>query len=197
VTAQRVLRVQPLILLGLIAAGVALAAPSARTVTIKVSSGLGGKIVVNSARMTLYHYTNEKKGSIKCTGACRTLWPPLLAGTAKPVAGAGLVAAKLGTIKRPDGGVQVTYNRLALYRYSGDKKPGETNGQGVERAWYAVTAAGTITKAKVTAATAPASTTTPVSSGGSSGGNAGGAAANPCPPGAGQDQNPAMPCYNY
>ena len=39
-------------------------------------------------------------------------------------------AAKLGTIKRPDGGVQVTYNGYALYHYSGDKAAGKTNGRG-------------------------------------------------------------------
>jgi predicted lipoprotein with Yx(FWY)xxD motif len=191
---------QPLVVLGLVAAGVALAAPSAYTVTIKVSSALGGKIVVNWSGMTLYHYTNEKKGSIECTGACTKLWPPLLAGAAKPVAGPGLSAAKLGTIKRPDGGLQVTYNGLALYRYAADKKPGQTNGQGVEGAWFAVTAAGTITKAKVVGAATPASSSTPVS-GSSSGGSTYGAGAGGntnanCTPGAiVMDTN--SPCYNY
>jgi predicted lipoprotein with Yx(FWY)xxD motif len=191
---------QLLVLLGLVAAGVALATPSTKSVTIKVSTGLGGKVVVNSLGLTLYHYTDEAKGKIDCTGSCKSLWPPQMAGTAKPVAGPGINAAKLGMIKRPDGGVQVTYKGLALYRYAGDKKPGDTKGQGVEGSWYAVTPAGTITKAKVTASSAPASSATPVSngSGSSSGGSSGGGgAANPnCTPGA-IVTDPGSPCYNY
>ena len=140
------LRMQPLLLLGLAVAGVALAAPSTKPVTVKVSTGLGGKLVVNSVGLTLYHYTDEAKGKIGCTGSCKSFWPPEMAGAAKPVAGPGINAAKLGTIKRPDGGLQVTYNGLALYRYAGDKKPGDTKGQGVESSWYAVTPAGTITR---------------------------------------------------
>src|SRR5262249_30742976 len=127
-------------------------------------------------------------------------------GSTKPVAGPGLIASKLGTIKRPDGGVQITYNGLALYRYAGDKKAGQTNGQGVEGSWYAVTSAGKITKAKVTTASAPSSSATPVPNGGwwsgssSSSGSGGGAGSSPatnnCPPGAMvTDMNSA--CYNY
>ena len=44
-------------------------------------------------------------------GRVAKVWPPLLVKAgAKPTVGPGLSAAKLGTIKRPDGGTQVTYN---------------------------------------------------------------------------------------
>ena len=52
----------------------------------------------------------------------------------KPTAGPGVLLSKLGTIKRPDGGLQVTYHGLALYRYAPDRKAGDVKGQGVERA---------------------------------------------------------------
>jgi predicted lipoprotein with Yx(FWY)xxD motif len=123
----------PLLTVGAVALGVTLAAPAATKVTVKVStnSALGAKILVSSTGLTLYHYVPEKKGKIVCIGACATDWPPLLAtGTAKPVAGTGVTATKLGTIKRPDGKMQVTYNGLALYRYSDDKKAGQVKGQG-------------------------------------------------------------------
>jgi predicted lipoprotein with Yx(FWY)xxD motif len=157
----------PVMMLVLLAcAGGAFAASGGGTVDAVSSGALGTKIVVSSTGFTLYHLTSEKKASIACTGGCRKAWPPLLVtGTAKPVAGAGVTASKLGTIKRPDGGVQVTYNGLALYRYVGDTKPGEVNGQGVEGAWYAITPAGAITKASAktsatkASATAPAQTT--------------------------------------
>ena len=143
---RRSLPLVVLLLLG--GVGGAFAASSATTVKAVTSGPLGTKIIVNSTGFTLYHLVSEKKGSISCTGSCRAIWPPLLlSGAAKPVAGAGLTASKLGTLKRPDGGLQVTYNGFALYRYGADKKAGQANGQGVEGAWYAITPAGSITKA--------------------------------------------------
>src|SRR5207248_11796027 len=79
-----------------------------------------GSLLVNAGGMTLYHYTAEKRGSIACTAACTKFWPPLLVKT-KPIAGAGIVAAKLSTIKRPDGTKQVTYAGFPPYRYAADK----------------------------------------------------------------------------
>ena len=106
-----------------------------------------GTILVTKTGMTLYHMKSETSGQIHCTDACAKLWPPLaVGGGAKVVAGPGVSASKLGTIKRPDGTVQVTYNGLPLYRYSDDLKPGETASQGLNGFWYAVTPAGTITK---------------------------------------------------
>ena len=149
--------------LAAICAGVALAAPSTGPLTAKVSSdsALGTKILINSKGLTLYHFVPETKGTIKCTGACAVLWPPLVvpAGV-KPVAGPGVTAAKLGTIKRPNGKLQVTYNKFPLYRYYLDKKAGQANGEGVDDSpgtWYAVSTAGTIVKA---APAAPGSTST-------------------------------------
>ena len=143
------------------------AASSTATIQAASSSALGTKIVVNSAGFTVYHLLSEKKGSIACTGACRKAWPPLLvSGSAKPSAGSGLSASKLGTIKRPDGGVQLTYNGYALYLYSADKKAGQVNGQGFDGSWYAITPSGTLTKemaktAVETSTTAPKTATTP------------------------------------
>jgi predicted lipoprotein with Yx(FWY)xxD motif len=94
-------------------------------------------------------------------GACAALWSPVLvSGSAKPTAGAGLTAAKLGTIKRPGGQVQVTYNGLPLYRYSPDKKSGEVLGEDVGGVWFAVSSVGKIVKH------APAATTTPTTTSG-------------------------------
>jgi predicted lipoprotein with Yx(FWY)xxD motif len=203
----------PLALIGLVGVGTALASPSASTVTIKAatSSALGTKILVSSSGLTLYHYVPEKKGTVKCTGACAAEWPPVLAaGSARPVAGAGVTAAKLGTIKRPDGRLQVTYNGLALYRYADDKKGGQAKGQGEAGIWYAVTPAGTVTKAHAedssSASTSAASTSSPAAASSSTGaagggGGAGGAGAAPagnanCAPGV-MITDPANPCYNY
>jgi predicted lipoprotein with Yx(FWY)xxD motif len=144
-----------------------LAARTAVTIRAATNSQLGGKIVVDSAGFTLYHLMSEPKGSITCTGGCRQIWPPLLVtGNAKPLAGPGLVAAKVGTIKRPDGGVQVTYNGYALYLYKADTHAGQANGQGFQHAWYVLTPAGSVMKASMAAASPPTTTTATTTTGG-------------------------------
>ena len=154
-----------LVLVVLAAAGVGTAlAVGGPILKVSHNSKLGA-IVVDSKGMTLYHLTSEH-GKVACTGACTTYWPPLIwTGKGKPVLGAGLKAAKLGTIKRPNGKLQVTYTKFPLYRYSGDHKPGQTNGEGVDDSpgtWYAVSTAGTIVKGAsgASGATTTESTTT-------------------------------------
>jgi predicted lipoprotein with Yx(FWY)xxD motif len=116
--------------------GGALAARPPAKVTIESATVAAlGSVLVNARGLTLYA---EAKRSASCTGGCATTWLPLLSGTAKPVAGSGLTAAKLGTVTRSDGHVQVTYNGLALYRYAADAKAGDANGQGAGGLWFAV-----------------------------------------------------------
>jgi predicted lipoprotein with Yx(FWY)xxD motif len=59
-------------------------------------------------------------GSVsRCYGVCATAWPPLLTSGA-PLAGPGVEAKLLGTTKRSDGSLQVTYSGHPLYYYSAD-----------------------------------------------------------------------------
>lgn len=102
-----------------------------------------GSLLVNSSGMTLYLFTKDTAGTSSaaavsaCTGSCATLWPPLLTNGA-PTAGSGVTASMLGTLTRPDGTVQVTYNGWPLYTFSQDMAAGDTNGQGVKSVWFAV-----------------------------------------------------------
>ena len=128
------------------------------------STSLGATILVDVKGRTLYHLSSEKTGSIACSGICATFWIPVLATSGKPVLGKGVVASKVGTIKRPDGKVQLTYNHFALYRYYLDKKPGQTGGEGFNTGtgtWYAISTAGKLVKPKK----GSTSTTTTTSSG--------------------------------
>ena len=84
---------------------------------------------------------------IRCTNSCTSIWPPLLA-SGTPKAGAG-VSGTLGTVTRPDGKRQVTYNGKPLYRFSLDPQPGASTGNGATDSfggqafhWNAVTASG-------------------------------------------------------
>jgi predicted lipoprotein with Yx(FWY)xxD motif len=99
-----------------------------------------GTIIVSSAGLTLYDFHKDKGGTSSCYGACAGAWPPLLTD-GKPKAEAGAVASQLGTTKRKDGTVQVTYNGWPLYTYAGDKAPGEANGNDIDQfgaEWYAL-----------------------------------------------------------
>ncbi len=106
---------------------------------ITVGSAKGvGKVLVDSNGMTLYYFQKDQNGESACYGACEQGWPPLTTEGA-PQAGEGAMASKLGTTKRKDGAVQVTYNSWPLYTFVEDKKPGEDNGtdsKAFGASWY-------------------------------------------------------------
>ncbi len=84
------------------------------------------------------------RGKSRCFGECAADWPPLMA-SAKLRAGSGVKASLLGTTKRKDGRRQVTYKGHPLYRFSEDRKPGQTNGEGINEfggEWDLVSPAG-------------------------------------------------------
>ena len=97
-----------------------------------------GMVLVDSKGLTLYHLTGETTTKFICTGGCTSAWPPLEATAGTPTAGSG-VTGTLDTALRPDGRQQVTYDGMPLYTFSGDTKPGDMNGQGVQGAWFALT----------------------------------------------------------
>ena len=105
-------------------------ATGARSATVKVAHRDLGKILVDSRGRTLYVLSADSARKSRCFGACAQNWPPLRASR-KPTVGTGLKASKVGTIRRRDGKPQVTYNSHPLYRFVGDTRAGQTNGQGI------------------------------------------------------------------
>lgn len=89
-----------------------------------------GTYLVDSSGQSLYVLSADSKNTSTCSGACAQAWPPLTV-TAAPTAGSGVAGSLLGTIQRPDGAKQVTYNGLPLYTFVKDKVAGDTNGEGV------------------------------------------------------------------
>ena len=103
-----------------------------------------GSILVDSKGITLYDFVKDKGTTSACYGACAALWPPLTT-KGKPLAGHGVRASLLGTTKRKDGTLEVTYGGHPLYYFVTDKKPGQTTGQGVNQfggPWWVLSAAG-------------------------------------------------------
>lgn len=99
-----------------------------------------GAILVNSDGFTVYDFHKDKGTVSSCYGACAGVWPPVTTQGA-PQVGEGATASKLGTTKRKDGTVQVTYAGHPLYTYAADKKPGEANGHDFSSygaQWYAL-----------------------------------------------------------
>jgi predicted lipoprotein with Yx(FWY)xxD motif len=148
--------------LAVLGAGSAARSATVAGATVSAHKTALGIVLVNAKGRTLYLFGKDRNGASACSGSCATAWPPLLA-KGKPSAGAGVKAALLGTIRRRDGSVQVTYARHPLYTFANDARAGSTNGEGIfafGAKWFALSARG---KAVVTApvpAPGPATTTT-------------------------------------
>jgi predicted lipoprotein with Yx(FWY)xxD motif len=120
------------------------AAPGdAGAVAVSKGSDLG-PILVDSKGFTLYDFHKDKGGKSACYGACAGTWPPLTT-SGPPSAQSGADQSQLGTTKRSDGTVQVTYAGHPLYTYVADTKPGDTKGQDIDSfgaEWYALQPSG-------------------------------------------------------
>jgi predicted lipoprotein with Yx(FWY)xxD motif len=112
-----------------------------------------GTVLANSRGFSLYMFKKDKQhGKSTCYGQCAKVWPPLLT-TGKPVAirGSHVNPRLLGTVRRKDGKLEVTYNGWPLYRYAPDHKPGDSFGEGANQfgaPWYLLNTAGNIVKPK-------------------------------------------------
>jgi len=126
-------------------------APTAATTATRVSAATVGvrhtslgRVIVDSKGHTLYLFEKDKNGKSACTGSCATAWPPVLT-SGKPSATAGVKVSLLGTTRRADGRLQVTYNHHPLYTFVKDTTKGQASGENVDAfgaEWYAVSAAG-------------------------------------------------------
>jgi predicted lipoprotein with Yx(FWY)xxD motif len=130
---------------------------SSSAVVVKTASNSTlGTILVNSQGMTLYHLSGEQNGKFICTSsACLGVWHPLVSSSSgTPSSEVG----SLGTVKRPEGTMQVTYKGTPLYTFTGDQQPGETKGQGIKDVgtWSVVTTSSTGTPPSTNSTPAPA-----------------------------------------
>jgi predicted lipoprotein with Yx(FWY)xxD motif len=126
---------------------------SGRPATIGVASSALGNVLVDRQGRTLYLFGRDSGMTSSCTSACAVNWPPLgIHG--KPAVGSGAHVSDVGTTTRSDGRSQLTYNGHPLYTFVNDKKPGDTNGEGIKAfggSWFAVSPSG----AKVTPPSKP------------------------------------------
>src|SRR2546423_2285102 len=97
--------------------------------TISVQGSSLGQILVDGNGKTLYLFEADTSAQSTCSGACAQAWPPVTTSGAPKAAG-GASASLLGTSARSDGTTQVTFGGHPLYSFTGDTKPGDTNGEG-------------------------------------------------------------------
>jgi predicted lipoprotein with Yx(FWY)xxD motif len=130
-----------------VTAAAALASTKASTVSLRTTNA--GKALVAANGRTLYLFTADKGRKSACYGKCASVWPPLIA--AHPTVGRGLHASMLGTTKRRNGKLQVTYGGHPLYLFAKDTKPGDVRGEGIVHfggSWWLVSARGAEITAK-------------------------------------------------
>jgi predicted lipoprotein with Yx(FWY)xxD motif len=125
-------------------------APAAPSTSLRVrtvglfavdTKGLG-TLVIDGGGFVLYRYDKDsaKPSKSTCVDGCTRTWLPVPANPELRVA--GIDRQLVGELVRPDGTMQLTLAGWPLYGYSGDRMPGETNGQGVDGAWFAISPSG-------------------------------------------------------
>jgi predicted lipoprotein with Yx(FWY)xxD motif len=100
---------------------------TAQTVALAKVSGVG-QVLVDSKGFALYSPKQDSSRMIRCTGSCTSIWVPLTV-KGSPSADSS-VAGKLGTVMRPDGRKQVTFDGKPLYTFVEDSSPKTVNGNG-------------------------------------------------------------------
>jgi predicted lipoprotein with Yx(FWY)xxD motif len=96
---------------------------------VKTGSGAPGTFLVDGEGRALYLWVADHGKASTCSGECANDWPPLTT-TGAPKASGSVKSALLGTTKRADGTLEVTYAGHPLYTFEGDSAPGQVNGQG-------------------------------------------------------------------
>ncbi len=106
------------------------AKPVISAMSIQIRDTSLGKVLTDPKGMTLYVFDRDMRGKSTCTGSCAQSWPPLKASKdAKP-------SGKFTLITRADGTSQWSYKGKPVYTWVGDKKPGDTSGDGIRGVWH-------------------------------------------------------------
>jgi predicted lipoprotein with Yx(FWY)xxD motif len=134
------------------------ASSSATGTVITTHAGSAGAFLTDGSGRAVYLWAKDGMNMSACSGACAAAWPPVPA-TGTLTATGGAKASDLGTITRPGGTKQATYDGHPLYYFVGDSAAGQTNGQGSDNfgaKWWLVAPSGAEITAADTAAAAAA-----------------------------------------
>src|SRR5262245_12345648 len=94
----------------------------------KMAKGL----LVDAADKTLYTIDDDRNGRSACNSGCAVAWPPALAIGETPW------SSDFSILVREDGAEQWVFRGKPLYRFAGDAKPGDVNGDELGGLWHAI-----------------------------------------------------------
>ncbi|WP_369355140.1 SCO0930 family lipoprotein [Streptomyces sp. cg2] len=97
-----------------------------------------GRILVDDMGRTLYRFNKDNPWPMKfgCTGTCLDTWKPARPADRSKLN--GIAPHLVSTVTRPDGTRQLAIGCWPVYWFTGDKQPGDINGQGKMGLWFAV-----------------------------------------------------------
>ena len=136
------------IALGVIGGAAMLVAPAlggtSKGAVVALKKTTLGAVLVDARGRTLYLFEKDRGGMSACNSACLQYWPAFTS-QATPRAGTGVKQSLLRLTKQHSGSWQVTYAGHPLYRFVGDKRAGQTSGEGLTNfgaGWYVLAASG-------------------------------------------------------
>jgi predicted lipoprotein with Yx(FWY)xxD motif len=88
--------------------------------------------MVDNQGFTLYSFDKDSKGKSNCNDACAAAWPPATAPADAKSTG------DFSVVTRDDGSKQWAFQGMPLYRYAGDRNPGEATGDNRGGVWHIV-----------------------------------------------------------
>jgi predicted lipoprotein with Yx(FWY)xxD motif len=104
-----------------------------------------GTVLADGRGRILYEFTRDGTANrSRCYGDCAVAWPPFYARGEPRVR--GIASEHLGTTRRRDGRLQVTYRGKPLYYYVTDTRPGQVTCQAIPEfggTWYVTNRDGT------------------------------------------------------
>jgi len=121
------------------AAAAPASSPSSAAAAIKTASSSLGTILVTDKGLTVYGFTPDSAGKPTCAGDCADEWPAVTVGSA--TLPAGLDASVFSVVDGLNGTHQLKAGKWPLYTFVGDKAPGDTTGQDVDK-FYVVSPTG-------------------------------------------------------
>ncbi len=133
--------VAALVLLGIAVAGTGGSGAATAGGGLKTARIGGATVLTNAKGFTLYWFAPDTATRSNCTGSCAVYWPPVKG----PVTAGPGVTGRVGTITRPGGSAQATYDGHPLYTYVGDTAPGQAHGNALNLnggLWHEVITAG-------------------------------------------------------
>ena len=102
---------------------------AAQTVSVNSIDGVGD-VLVDTEGAALYAADQEADGMVVCTDSCTTIWYLLTVGNGDRPTADSRLAGKLGTVQRPEGTEQVTFEGRLLYRFVEDPSTATVTGNG-------------------------------------------------------------------